>query len=587
MVRTTSYADWLGRFLYGALFVLIIPIFLIWWAIELEEIVPWPLPESPLTAAFLMVLGAVMMGLGMVGIIRHGEGLPMNAYPPKKLVTRGIYGVVAHPIYVGAVILTLGVALFYGSSSGVFVITPFVGLMALALVYGYERLAMARLFGLALDHYRPLLALPKVNDAAPNPGKKMALTLAIVLPWFLVGYLIDFGRCAGLCQGSLAGSLVSTETRPMDLLWLVPYLYVLARMGLSRSAGALRHYSLATLLAGGFGLFLNLMLPVELARTLVPLGLHGGLHLLAVVIGLNHVRILAWLQRWTESVANSRHDWLLFGGSFRVINHSIYSGVGGAIGFALASYIIGDHMATLAMVIFVLLGGAIVARLWWGNNQLLRPFGYWGGVAGGLVGALVVNVLFGVPIRSLLLGFALCAPWVQAVGRLRCLVQGCCHGIKSRQSPLTIQVYQPQSRVVAISGLSGQHILNTQLFSMVLNLLIGAALWRLWSAEFLGAWTIIGLYCLATGIERFVEDAYRGEVQTRMVGEMPENQFVAIGAIIVGLLFTLLSSPAPQVVAPTIDAAWLVACLVAGALAAFALSMDFPRATRSFSRLSG
>ena len=71
------------------------------------------------------------------------------------------------------------------------------------------------------------------------------------------------------------------------------------------------------------------------------------------------------------------------------------------------------------------------------------------------------------------------APWVQATGRLRCLVQGCCHG---RLSPdhLGIRYHHPLSRVCKLAQWPGRSVYPTQLYSIIGNVVILGLLLRLW-----------------------------------------------------------------------------------------------------------
>ena len=152
---------------------------------------------------------------------------------------------------------------------------------------------------------------------------------------------------------------------------------------------------------------------------------------------------------------------------------------------------------------------------------------------------------------------------------------------------LGIRVWQHQSRVVVLSGLKGQYILNTQLYSILFNLILGLLLWSMWLTHSISSWIIVGLYFILTGIERFVEDAYRGETQTKTVRGLKENQWVAIIALIIGILITLIPTSLPSSRVGTIDLSFLATVLVGGLLAAFAMSMDFPKSNKRFSRLSG
>ena len=63
----------------------------------------------------LASVGALLVALGMVAILVHGGGLPMNAYPPPRLVRRGVYAVLRHPIYAAALYVGIGLAFIHAN----------------------------------------------------------------------------------------------------------------------------------------------------------------------------------------------------------------------------------------------------------------------------------------------------------------------------------------------------------------------------------------------------------------------------------------------------------------------------------------
>jgi hypothetical protein len=307
---------------------------------------------------------------------------------------------------------------------------------------------------------------------------------------------------------------------------------------------------------------------------------------LLVLLATNyHITWLALL-KITEWIGNSRHDWLFFRGRFRIINHGLYSGLGGAVAAGILSYVIGNLLAALVLVVCGLVGAAVFAQVLWGSNMLARPYGYWGAVIGGVVGGCIVAFCFGIPFITIALAAVLCAPFAQAIGRLRCLVQGCCHGTVTTRN-LGIRIWQSQSRVVAISGLKGQYILDTQLYSMLFNIPLGFLLWGLWLSHSVSSSFIIGMYFIFTGIERFTEDAYRGELQTRFREGLRENQWIALGALLIGIAVTMIPASIPGYPTGTFDLAFFATVVVGGLLTAFAMSMDFPKSKMRYSRLSG
>jgi protein-S-isoprenylcysteine O-methyltransferase Ste14 len=134
-----------AKMLYGLLFVVLLPLFLVYFSAHVE--IRLSIARFPAAGTIFAGVGLLVMLWGMWDIWTRGKGLPMNAFPPEKLVTGGIYGVVPQPIYSGFVLVCLGVSLALGSATGVFLTTPLVAISAFALVLGYERPYLLRTFG--------------------------------------------------------------------------------------------------------------------------------------------------------------------------------------------------------------------------------------------------------------------------------------------------------------------------------------------------------------------------------------------------------------------------------------------------------
>ncbi len=579
--------SFLGKVLYGSVFVLLLPAILLLWSCVRDQSIYWPVPTFPILAAGSIILGLVCMLKGMLDLTRFGHGLPMNAYPPQTFVTQGMYSLFSHPIYLGAVFLSAGTALWFQSSSGPYIITPVLALMTFSLVYGYEREDMEKRFGSIIHHYRSLFSLPLSSENKAQWLRKIAMLLRIFLPWALVGYFVDYARCTQTCTGAFMGLLTTLPWHNwLSIIWLIPYLYLVIVLLVARTDKSLLQKAIAGTLATVVGLYLYIILPA-FGFPVSTTTWHWTLISLALVIlAMNYQFIWSTLLRISEWIGNSRHDWLFAGGRFRIINHSLYSGLGGAVAVGILSYVIGNPLAALVLLVCGLVGAAVFAQVLWGSNVLARPYGYWGAVIGGGVGGLGVTFVFGLPFITIALAAVLCAPFAQAIGRLRCLVQGCCHGTVTTKD-LGIRIWQSQSRVVVISGLKGQYILDTQLDSLLFNIPLGFRLWGLWLSQSVSSSFIIGLYFILTGIERFTEDAYRGEIQTRFRGGLRENQWIALGALLIGIAVSMIPSPLPATPSGTLNLAIVVTVVIGGLITAFAMSMDFPKSTLRYSRLSG
>ncbi|MFO1431180.1 MAG: prolipoprotein diacylglyceryl transferase family protein [Candidatus Competibacteraceae bacterium] len=324
-----------------------------------------------------------------------------------------------------------------------------------------------------------------------------------------------------------------------------------------------------------------------IAVSCVLVGLHGSLDVMAgAILGglvLYKQPIWAGLLRWIERLGNSWHAWQF--GEFRIINHAIYSGLAGAIGSGLAVYLAGP--ASAVYVLSCVVSGLIAAGLWgqWveGSSHLLRPFGYYGCLFGGMlaVGSICwVNPEQGAVIAA---AMATSATFTQAVGRLRCVIQGCCHG-RLAPAGYGIRIRHPRSRICALANLCGEPVYPTPLYSILANCALGLLLLRLWSAE-APTTLIAGLYLILSALTRFVEESYRGEPQTPVWCGLRLYQWLAVGCLIGGAVITTLPGPAVHsagILSPVI----VETALITGTLAAFLMSMDFPHSQRRFARLT-
>lgn len=569
-----------GPVLYGAVFVVVLPALLFAWERALAREVPWTLPASPWPGGLLSAAGLALALAGMYALRVHGEGLPMNAYPPRRFVTRGAYALVAHPIYAGTFVFALGLSLATGSAAGIAVVTPVLGLMMLSLLWGYERPAMLARFGDAPRRHLPLLAWPPADDRPASPARRAIAAVLVAGAFLGTGVLVDRLR---LAQGRGAFLFPLTSPAPGAVIAALPLAACGVRIAAARTLARLRAALTTALVWAFLALLADVVVP---GLTLGDARAWAATSLCAALVGFAHARVWDALRRATEWVANSRRDVLLFGGRLRVISHAAFSFAMGVIGAGIASAVLHSPGAVLAGVACMVAGAALYAQLSWGSSALLRPFGFWGAVPGLCVALVIARAAYHVAPFDVLLAATLAAPFAQAAGRLRCLAQGCCHGTPTSER-LGIRVWQSQSRVVVLSKLEGRWILPTQLFSILSNLVLGALLLSAWLSRSMGVSAIAGLYFLLTGIERFAEDAYRGETQTRVIRGLKEPQWIDIGSCAGGLLLALVPSAPPAPASLVLARGDVAAALAAGVLAALAMSVDFPRGRWRFSRLSG
>ena len=635
----------IGKVLYGLAFCAVLPALLFGWARMLDTKYPalprigdWPL------GATLLAVGGVLMLAGMWNLWRLGGGLPMNAFPPERYVTRGLYGWLPHPIYVGFAGLMLGVFFAAGSPAGVWIVSPILWLGTTALVVGYERLSLRQRFGDSPP--RPYLALPPDAAAPPRWWHRAAAYVLVLGPWVIayesvarllhgqpgIETYLPFERgwrpiewTAALYAGAYAwvalAPLAATSQAALRrfirdgwvgsavIFWcflVFPLTAAPRPLGGAAWLGHLLEFDrahdtafcafpsfhvfwpllAARLWAGRLPAVVSYGLATAMAVSCLTTAMHSladvaaGFAVFAFVNQLDD----AWraLLRATETVANSWRDWRL--GGVRVINHGAYVGAAAAAGLYLVGLLLGDEHAVSILVVAGcgLLGAGIWAQLLESSSGLSRPFGYYGGIFGGCAGIVIAQLWRG--DGWLLLGaFSVASPLIQGVGRLRCLVQGCCHGSPCADH-LGIRYRHPLSRVCKMARWRDTPVYPTPLYSIIGNVVIIGLLLRLW---LVGAdlGLVAGGYYLLSACARFMEEGYRGEPQTIRFGGLAIYQWLALLFVLGGAVLTVLPSPAAPPIA-RLTANPLLYAVPFGLLVWFAMGVDFPESNRRFSRLA-
>lgn len=624
------------------------------WAYRTESIVNLPAVKSMPVGLAMLLIGVTLMLAGIIALYVYARALPMNAFPPAIFVAEGIYRYLAHPIYFGFSLLCAGVSIFIGSSSGLWFVTPMVILGCVALVFGHEKQDLESRFGsrktpplLAVpppDSETPsawnrisvylLLFVPWVIlyeavvmiGASPYaftvympfernlPVFEWTEAIYVSVYFFVIAaplvartqqQLREF-MISGLIATGVAISLfclipIIAPPREFEPASLLGRLLMLERGYDSPVAAFPSFHVMWAFIAArlyvraapkGRLIWYGLALAISISS--VTTGMHAILDTIAGVVcfGFVAARHAIWggVRRSTERLANSWREWRF--GPIRVINHAIFPGLAAFVGLLIVGILSPkiDMYGLLFVTLSLLVGGAVWAQVVEGSPSLLRPFGYYGAVIGVAVGILFASLRQGLSPWGLLSALAVAAPFVQLLGRLRCIVQGCCHGRKCVSENYGTRHWNPHSRVTRIAGLNDIPIYPTPLYSILWNIVIGAILLRLHSLAVPSS-LIVGNYFLLAGFGRFVEESYRGEPQTRIVAGLRLYQWLSVCSVLIGGVVTCCNSPvidpltcllSPSAISPRL----LVVALIGGFLSAFAMSMDFPNSNKRYSRLT-
>ena len=634
----------IARLAYSALFSAVLPALLVAWAIRLDTVLALPAYGSLETGVAVAFAGLVLMAVATRDLWVHGGGLPASPFPPERLVTRGIYGVIAHPIYLGAVLAAVGLSLATRSASGLWIVSPVLALSAIAWVVGFERDFTRRHYG---NLPPPLLRLPDEIDMPPSVFGRAAVYLQVFLPWLVLFEAIEYLGVPPDARSMYFEWDASLPVIPWtEAIYAATYPFALLVPLVATRSSDLRRFALGGIMATAIIIPLYLLLPLVAEAKPVPgegmwqmlmelerqhdrpvtafpsfhvvwaclaAGLYAsrwprlrwfwwvfaaaqavscvttGMHAAADVIAgfgayaLVVRREAVWrcMREGAERFANSWQEITI--GPVRLMSHGIYAGVGATVGLIVAVALAGSqNVAWLtSMTLAAALGSALWAQFVEGSPQLLRPYGYFGGVV------LVIVVVFGSHLIGadawlLFVSFGIGSCFTHAIGRIRCLVQGCCHG-REASLFLGVRYVHPLTRPVRLSTLGGVPLHPTPLYSMMWMILVGLVLIRLWAIA-APLQFIAGTYFVLVGLGRFVEEHFRGEPQTLVIAGLRLYQWLAIAFVIGGAVLMVIGpTPAPTV--PPFELHVLPISVVVGVICYVAYGADFPGSNLRFSRL--
>lgn len=121
----------------------------------LAWLLPLPLPVPPLLqiAGFVLVIFGFLLGLGALSAIRRARKTHTHKGPAPQLVTSGVYRLTRNPVYLGFLLILVGMSLDSGSYWGV-LLAPILVILFNRLVIAQEEENLARRFGNDYTDYR-------------------------------------------------------------------------------------------------------------------------------------------------------------------------------------------------------------------------------------------------------------------------------------------------------------------------------------------------------------------------------------------------------------------------------------------------
>lgn len=190
------------------------------------------------------------------------------------------------------------------------------------------------------------------------------------------------------------------------------------------------------------------------------------------------------------------------------------------------------------VVAFAMLGGGllyvwvtfplevVIELIMAGNFEPLLGIVFYGGLIGGAIGAIVGAKIAKCPMGNLLPSVVPFIPLGHAIGRIGCLLGGCCYGMEY-DGPLAI--HYPHS----LLGLPPeQGYFPVQPLEALCNVAIFAVLFTM-EKRMRKRWDILWTYGVMYAVCRFTLEYFRGDAHRGIFSGVSLSQWISIGLLVI------------------------------------------------------
>ncbi len=186
-----------------------------------------------------------------------------------------------------------------------------------------------------------------------------------------------------------------------------------------------------------------------------------------------------------------------------------------------------------------------------GTWAFLRTGGlvFYGGLIGGIGMAFVGAMITGVRLRDYVNAAVPAIPLAHAIGRIGCTCAGCCFGF-DYDGPL--HIFSEQRDMLTQGLAEGQHIgtFPVQPLESAINLVLAFVLWRLSKRMKEGSWTLLFIYLIAYGVERFLLEFLRGDVVRGGFGGLSTSQWISMAIVTFSAIMLITGNEKKQTETP-------------------------------------
>lgn len=154
-------------------------------------------------------------------------------------------------------------------------------------------------------------------------------------------------------------------------------------------------------------------------------------------------------------------------------------------------------------------------------------FVFYGGLIGGIIGVFIYAKQFKISFKSLVLILIPVVPLIHAIGRIGCLLAGCCYGMEYHGfGAITFEH--------SLLAPNGVPLFPMQIVESICNFIIFIVLLVTYK-KFLGTYKTVGLYLILYSIVRFVLEFFRGDLIRGIYFGLSTSQWISILLVIVGI----------------------------------------------------
>lgn len=637
---------WFKKGVYAVLFCGALPLLLWFWSKETAGIISLPVPDFPYVGLLVVLFGIGLIFSAIWGLWFKGKGLPMNAYPPKFYVKTGAYRLFRHPIYIGAILVCVGLSFYFRSASGLWLVSPLFGMLITMYVLGFEREVMEQHFSESIQTHQPLFSLPANTTQMLSSSQKWGILLVVFGGWLLIyECFIYFGipKDAFFSEIVLDSHIPLIESSVIFYNLLYPMVIILPFILKTHQQG--RSFVLDSLVGMAIIFYCYLTIPAVLNYQAVssdnffakwimwgravdgetgalpsfhvfwalicyhyyklqfsawklPLAVLAFLIIVSCLTTKNHTLldvvtgVFAYLLTiyrqpiylsLLKGCERISNSWREWHfGRVRIINHGFYAAIGGFCGFMIMGYFLPDRLWILYAIG---IAGFVGAGLW---AQLVEGSHLLlrpFGYYGSVIGVAVVIGI--IALFSDIQVWYLTAIAALAASPIQFWGRFRCLVQGCCHGKPTqiagICFHHPKSRVNKLAGWKGVNLYPTQFYSIAANFFTFFILWRFVTLEMPLSF-ITGMYLILNGAFRFVEESLRGEPQTPYFLGMRVYQWLALLSIVTGIFCTML--PSGILAYGSLNLTLWLNGIVYFCIILFAYGIDFPKSNVRFSRLT-